>query len=111
MAVLAKILVEEAPRVRELREDVPQELDRLVQRMVAKEPRAAPARRRAARAVAREACLHIACDPIRPKRITARERRVVSVLVVVLPPDDDGQASTTDVTASGTHPLMPPPGA
>jgi len=41
MAVLAKILLEEAPRVRELRSDVPRALDQLVARMLSK----APARR------------------------------------------------------------------
>lgn len=38
MAVLAKILLEEAPRVRELRPEVPRALDQLVARMLSKEP-------------------------------------------------------------------------
>ena len=37
MAVLAKILLEEAPHVRELRPEVPESLERLIDRMVAKE--------------------------------------------------------------------------
>jgi len=42
-AVLAKILVEEAPRVSELRPEVPPALDDLVMRMLAKDPDARPA--------------------------------------------------------------------
>jgi serine/threonine protein kinase/tetratricopeptide (TPR) repeat protein len=38
MAVLAKIVLEEAPRVRELRHDVPRALDQLVARMLSKAP-------------------------------------------------------------------------
>src|SRR5207302_1047317 len=37
MALLAKILLEEAPRVSEVRADLPEPLDRLVQRMMAKQ--------------------------------------------------------------------------
>ena len=42
MAVLAKIVLEDAPRVRELRHDAPRALDQLVARMLAKEPGARP---------------------------------------------------------------------
>src|SRR5262249_34339989 len=42
MAVLAKVLLEEAPRVRELRVDVPVQLDRLVACMLAKDPKLRP---------------------------------------------------------------------
>src|SRR5262249_41277944 len=42
MAVLAKILVEEPPRVRDIRPDVPVALDHLVHRMVAKDPALRP---------------------------------------------------------------------
>ena len=53
MAVLAKILLEEPPRVRELRPDVSDSLDQLIHRMVAKDPGPAPAERRRASALAR----------------------------------------------------------
>jgi tetratricopeptide (TPR) repeat protein len=43
MAVLAKILFEQAPRVCELRPEVPEALDRLVARMLSKAPEARPA--------------------------------------------------------------------
>jgi hypothetical protein len=42
MAVLAKIILEEAPRVREMRPDVPEALDAIVHRMVAKDPARRP---------------------------------------------------------------------
>jgi eukaryotic-like serine/threonine-protein kinase len=42
MAVLAKILLEEAPRLREVRIDVPAPLDELIARMLAKEPSGRP---------------------------------------------------------------------
>lgn len=42
MAILAKILLEEAPRVRELRPEVPRALDQLVARMLIKDPKKRP---------------------------------------------------------------------
>jgi len=86
MAVLAKILVEEAPRVRELRPDVPEALDRLIQRMVAKEPAQRP--RDGAQLAQWLDELVAPPGSLRPpsqSSITATERRIVSVLVVVLP--------------------------
>ena len=43
MAILAKVLLEEAPRVRALRPDIPADLDDLVARMLAKRPAGRPA--------------------------------------------------------------------
>lgn len=42
VAVLAKVLLEDAPRVRQLRRDVPTELDELVAKMLAKDPAQRP---------------------------------------------------------------------
>ena len=42
MAVLAKIILEEAPRVRDLRRDVPEPLDAIIHRMVSKDPARRP---------------------------------------------------------------------
>jgi serine/threonine protein kinase/tetratricopeptide (TPR) repeat protein len=101
MAVLAKILVEEAPRVRELRPDVPEALDRLIQRMVAKDPAQRP---RDGAQLARWLD-ELTASPgfLRPpsqSSITATERRIVSVLVVVLP-----SARTDDSARSGIDAL------
>lgn len=86
MAVLAKILLEEAPRLRELRPEVPDALDSLVQRMVSKDPARRP---RDGAELARwldDPRSAPPCDqPPSSLAIGAREQRVVSVLVVVLP--------------------------
>ncbi|HEX8795977.1 MAG TPA: protein kinase, partial [Polyangiaceae bacterium] len=85
MAVLAKILVEEAPHVRELRPDVPEALDRLIQRMVAKQPADRP--RNGAQLARWLGDLTAPPGSLRPpaqSSITETERRILSVLVVVL---------------------------
>jgi serine/threonine protein kinase len=87
MAVLAKILVEDARRVREIRPEVPNALDVLVHRMVAKEPEKRP--RDGAQLAEWIAALGapVLERPHTPANaLTANERRVVSVLVVVNPP-------------------------
>jgi eukaryotic-like serine/threonine-protein kinase len=95
MAVLAKVLLEEAPRVRELRPDAPDALDRLVHRMVSKDPALRP---RDGAELAR--CLEDAGPPgpsVTPSRtsspdtLTATEQRVVTVVVVVLPSRDPSE--------------------
>ena len=67
MAVLAKILLEEPPRVRELRADVPAALDELVARMLAKEPRGAPRRRRGGRRARSPRCAPLADAAAAPR--------------------------------------------
>ncbi len=102
MAVLAKILVEDAPRVRALRPDVPEALDQLIQRMVAKEPSQRP---RNGAQLAR--WLDELTAPPRflgspsQSSITATERRIVSVLVIVLPPARPPASGTEDPAGSG----------
>jgi tetratricopeptide (TPR) repeat protein len=88
MSVLAKILLEDAPRIAELRPDVPPGLDLLVHRMVSKDPEKRP--RDGAELALRLADLERA--PVsgvhrssQPPALTESERRVVTVLVVVLP--------------------------
>jgi len=86
MAVLAKILLEEAPRVRELRPEVPEVLDALVHRMVAKDPARRPRDgAELARWLADPGGAPPCDQPPSSLAIGAREQRVVSVLVVVLP--------------------------
>ncbi|WP_437815179.1 serine/threonine-protein kinase [Sorangium sp. So ce1078] len=93
MALLARLLLEEPPRVRELRGDVPPALDDLVARMLAKNPAARPADAAGAAAALRslgelgaslpaprspdEATSRRAADDA----ITGGEQRVLSVVV------------------------------
>jgi tetratricopeptide (TPR) repeat protein len=106
MAVLAKVLLEDAPRVRELRADVPEELDRLIHRMVAKDPERRPRDgAELGRWLADVALGPATVVPPPPlaaptSALTGTEQRVVSVVVVVLPkhaPDALGERDATRV--------------
>ncbi|APR86396.1 Adenylate cyclase [Minicystis rosea] len=85
IAVLVKILVDPAPRVSELREDVPPPLDDLVARMLAKDPMDRP--RDGAEVAAELSALGGEGADLRGARaiakpaLTARERRFVSVIL------------------------------
>jgi tRNA A-37 threonylcarbamoyl transferase component Bud32 len=103
MAVLAKVLVEEAPHVSELRPEVPEALDRLVHRMVSKDPAQRPRDGSEVRRLLDDvAASPGALRPPPPASLTATERRVVSVLVVVLPATAPPEA---DATRSQAGPL------
>jgi eukaryotic-like serine/threonine-protein kinase len=85
MAVLAKILLEDAPRVRELRSEVPSGLDALVASMLSKDPKARPAD---AAAVVRALSSLGASDSAEAKRLSVHpsaigggERRLLSVVL------------------------------
>jgi tetratricopeptide (TPR) repeat protein len=96
MSVLAKILLEDAPRVSELRPDAPLALDLLVHRMVAKDPERRP---RDGSELKRwlgdlHRTLEIEANTATSSMLTESERRIVTVLVVVL--------------ASGRGSLRPP---
>ncbi len=86
MALLAKILLDETPRARDLVRGVPPQLDDLVSRMMAKEPDARP--RDGAAVVAEIAALGsmegafraVASAP--PESITRREQRLLSVVMI-----------------------------
>jgi tetratricopeptide (TPR) repeat protein len=100
MAVLAKILLEDAPRLRSIRRDVPQALDELVTRMLAKEPAERP---RDADAVgeALEALLTAGGETSRrasttmaPPSLTGREMKLVCVVLVGPPPEEVDDAAT-----------------
>ena len=88
MAVLAKVLVQDAPRPSELRAGVPPPLDRLVQSMVAKDPSRRP---RDGVDKVRRRLDELGIAPVRGDVATAvidhrpRAARPSSVLVVVLP--------------------------
>ncbi|UQA58184.1 serine/threonine-protein kinase [Polyangium aurulentum] len=86
MALLAKLLVEEVPRVQELRPEVPLALDELVARMLAKDPARRPAD--GAAVLAWLSSLEGDEGPPSPagdegaQSITGSERRLVSVVAV-----------------------------
>jgi tetratricopeptide (TPR) repeat protein len=114
IGVLAKILLEEAPRLRALRPDVPAAFDDLVTRMLAKDPARRP---RDGAAVAAELAALEAADAPRPTRatvappsLTGREMRIVCVALVgagagrpagPAPEADDGTGPTVDVGDTG----------
>jgi hypothetical protein len=103
MAVLAKILLEEVPRVSEQVPDVPPALDDLVARMTAKPAADRPAD---GAALAREldALAHAvaASPPSRPRlpALTGHERRLLAVLIAGAP--DDGASMATAPTLGPT---------
>src|SRR5262249_62075130 len=87
MALLAKILLEDAPRVRELRDEVPEALDALVARLLAKDPALRP--RDAAQVADELARIGERGAPTElpaPTALTAGEQRVLSVSLATLAP-------------------------
>ncbi len=100
LAVLAKILVEEAPRVEELRHGVPAALSDLVARMLAKQAAERPLD---GRAVAEELSAILggegdeAFPPDRPSALGAGERRLVCVILVA-PPGGAADTSSDTIT-------------
>ncbi len=105
MAILAKILVEAPPRVRELRSDVPDALDLLVHRMVAKEPERRPQNGGQLREWLSDLTSVPAASLRSASVLTKTEQRVVSVLVVVLPRVDRAPDAHDDVTKADADPF------
>jgi tetratricopeptide (TPR) repeat protein len=117
VAMLARILLEQAPRVRELRPDLPPALDDLVARMLAKEAERRP--RDAAAVVAEVEALgplegeHPATERLTNASLGPREQRLLCVVLV------EGSRATaleaTDATRPSTGRLAdlgaPPPSA
>ncbi|HVK65096.1 MAG TPA: serine/threonine-protein kinase, partial [Polyangium sp.] len=91
-AALLKVVLEEAPRVSSLRMGVPEALDALVARMLAKAPKDRP--KDGVAAAAEIAALGIIEDTdaieasLRPSGLTGKERRVVSLVLTKLPPGE-----------------------
>lgn len=107
IATLAKLLVEEVPRVRTLRADVPGALDSLVARMLDKTPDARPENGNAVAAALRAlSSRDTASTPslpgsVRAPALTAREQRVMAVILVGQTSDLDAMASATASSANG----------
>jgi tetratricopeptide (TPR) repeat protein len=105
MAILAKILFDEPPRVRELRPEVPAGLDALVARMLSKEPRE---RLRDGAAVAEALAVLAAGGELpevspsapgtRPAALGGGERRALSVVLIGWAPRIDVDAVTVGAT-------------
>ncbi|HEX8792914.1 MAG TPA: protein kinase [Polyangiaceae bacterium] len=106
MAVLAKILLEEAPSVCDLRPDVPEALDALVRRLLAKDPDARPC---GALDVAGElrALGSTGGESVRlrsrpPPALTTTEQRLVCVVLAVPAAPADEVASSGDPSLERT---------
>ncbi|HUJ63486.1 MAG TPA: protein kinase, partial [Kofleriaceae bacterium] len=91
MAVLAKILLEDAPRVSELRPELPPAIDALVARAMAKLPEHRPANgAQLAAELAALGAMPIGATPAPPAaelapRLTASERRLLCVVLIAGP--------------------------
>jgi len=91
VAVLAKVLLDDAPRLRSMVPSASPELEALVARMLAKDPRARPADGRAIARFFREAA-PLSVRPhesVLPDSITDDERVVVHVLLAMKPANDE----------------------
>ena len=116
MAVLAKILFEDAPRLSELRADTPEPLVNLVARMLAKDPSRRPA---SGGAVLQELSTLEGLDaerrvrPVRrPPALTRGEQRMTSVIVAMaasrVRSSPLAETVAADDTISAIRPLRPP---
>jgi tetratricopeptide (TPR) repeat protein len=105
VAILAKILLEEAPRVRELRDDVDPHLDALIARMLEKDPaRRTPDMPTLARELARSPEADAVAEPVAPARIarlTSEEHRLLCV-VVTTPVRRAAPSSDLDATITAS---------
>ncbi len=108
MAVLAKVLVTELPRPREVNPAIPRALDHLISRMLSKEPQDRPTAAEVARALegladrtgsAGDTSTDMPAPSLKVAVLTGGERRVASI-VVVRPAAPS--ASPEDITLSDT---------
>ena len=103
LAVIVKILFEEAPRVRDLRADLPVALDDLVARMLSKDPVGRP---QDALQVARElgtildAAPQVELSAARPPHLTSEEMRPVSVVIATVWPGPAGGPESGSTSGS-----------
>jgi tetratricopeptide (TPR) repeat protein len=104
-AILAKILFEEAPRLRDLRPDAPLDLDALVARLLAKDPAARPADADAVLALLGDEHLTLPGRPLAPlPAVGAREQQYVCVLMTRPPSVEASRALGERLDAlAGSH--------
>jgi hypothetical protein len=101
MAVLAKILLEEAPRVSDLRPEVPPALDALVASMLAKDPKQRPADASAVRqALGGIVITDTAPAPTHHQTaaLTTVEQRLLCVILAARAPGDTGEGNDALLT-------------
>jgi hypothetical protein len=103
VAILAKVLTEEAPRVSELVPELNKELDFVVARMLAKKPEDRPADAATVLRMLDERGATMAGAPLtdaKPLRLTHSEQTVVSVILAELPRDAVFDATATPERAA-----------
>ncbi|WP_437319394.1 protein kinase domain-containing protein [Sorangium sp. So ce385] len=112
IAILAKVLAEEAPRVRERCPQVPEALEQLVSRMLAKEPEERPGdaaavaeELEALRGAQRRPSVHTRRSrSTQPPSLTGGERRILSVVLLgKQPPADDGAPTLCEAELSSVQ--------
>jgi eukaryotic-like serine/threonine-protein kinase len=102
VAVLARVLLEEPPRLWERWPGAPAALEALVARLLAKEPQQRPKDGAAVLALLENLDLS-AAPGATPRPVTASERRLVTFVAGALPPADDSDDTTLTSSSSGTR--------
>jgi hypothetical protein len=101
LAILAKILLEPTPRLRDVRNDVPEELDAAIARLMSPERDERPANGAAAATMLEGVSLARSSTRLfRERAIGPNERRFVSVIVVGVAKDRDAPSRLAEVEAA-----------
>src|SRR5262249_11986168 len=99
LAVLAKILLQEAPRVRELRGEVPREVDHLLARMLSKDPERRPCDGAAvAELLADMGPARSSSASLLASGLTEGEQRLVSVILAAIDVGREASPATPTLT-------------
>jgi tetratricopeptide (TPR) repeat protein len=112
MAVLAKILLEDAPHVRELRSDLPEAVDTLVARILSKQADQRPKDgAELARALAALGEIDAGTRPspmATPSALTQTERQLLCVVLIGLPGGHNDATIVDDASSADNAPTMDP---
>ncbi|AKT38330.1 uncharacterized protein CMC5_024750 [Chondromyces crocatus] len=99
VAVLARLLLEDAPRVSESRQGVPTALDAIIARMLAKEPAARPANATETATLLRQFSSEVTPPPGNAA-LAGGEQRVLSIVIAA---PGEGAVSSSDDTVPASH--------